>query len=90
MARTRLYTIIFVVLFVLATAQAALEMFTDVLEATYWIGFGVIIVLSFAKAYFVAIYYQHLRWEPQSLTYLYLIGLGAAVALAAAASYSIL
>lgn len=90
MARTKLYTAIYVVLFVLATVQAGLEMFTDMLDNAYWIAFGIIMVLSFAKAIVVAGYYQHLRWEPRSLTYLYLIGLSAALALTMAASYSIL
>jgi len=90
MARTKLYAVIYVVLFVLATVQAGLELFTDMLDDAYWIAFGIIIVLSFAKAIVVAGYYQHLRWEPRSLTYLYLIGLGAALALTMAASYSIL
>ncbi|MFB6143628.1 MAG: cytochrome C oxidase subunit IV family protein [Halorientalis sp.] len=90
MTRTKLYGAVYVVLFVLATAQAGLEMFTDLLETRYWLALGVILVLSVAKALFVAAYYQHLRWEPRSLTYLYLMGLGAAVALTMAASYSIL
>lgn len=90
MTRTELYAAIYVVLFVLATVQAGLEMFTDMLDTAYWLAFGIIIVLSVAKAVVVAGYYQHLRWEPRSLTYLYLIGVGAALALTMAASYSIL
>jgi len=90
MARTKLYTIIYVVLFVLATVQAGLEMFTGLLDNAYWVAFGILAVLSVAKAVVVAGYYQHLRWEPRSLTYLYLLGVGAALALTAAASYSIL
>jgi cytochrome c oxidase subunit 4 len=89
MARLKLYTAIYVVLFVLATAQAAVE-FVGFLEEAYWAAFGLIIVLSFAKAVVVAGYYQHLRWEPRSLTYLTLIGLGAVLTLTMAASYSIL
>jgi cytochrome c oxidase subunit 4 len=61
-----------------------------VLEDYYWYGLGAILVLSTIKATVVAGYYQHLRWEPRSLTYLYLTGLGAALALTMAASYSIL
>ena len=90
MARTKLYTAIYVVLFALATVQALIEMETDMLENSYWLAFGIIMVLSAAKAIVVAGYYQHLRWEPKSLTYLYLIGLGAALALTFAASYSIM
>jgi len=87
MARTRLYTGIFVVLFVLATAQALIE---GVESLDYWTAFGVIIVLSFLKAVVVAAYYQHLRWEPRSVTYLMLGGLFVALALTTAAAYSIL
>ena len=90
MSRTKLYAAIYVVLFVLATVQAGIEMYTDLLDSAYWLAFGVILVLSAAKAVAVAGYYQHLRWEPRSLTYLYLLALGGALALTMAASYSIM
>ncbi|WP_255150623.1 cytochrome C oxidase subunit IV family protein [Halorarius halobius] len=89
MSHLKLYTAIYVVLFVLATVQALVEV-TGMLETAYWAAFGLIIVLSFAKAVVVAGYYQHLRWEPRSLTVLMLMGLTAALALTVAASYSIL
>lgn len=89
MTSTRLYSIIFVVLFVFATVQVAVEL-TGFLEAAYWTGFGLIIVLSAIKAVLVAGYYQHLLYEPRSITYLVLTGLGAALALTLAAAYSIL
>lgn len=89
MSRLKLYTVIYVVLFVLATAQALVEV-TGLLESAYWAAFGLILVLSFVKAVFVAGYYQHLRWEPRSLTVLILQGLLAALTLTVAASYSIL
>ena len=87
MARTKLYTIIYVVLFVLATAQVAVEQ-VDLLG--YWAALAVIAVLSLVKALFVAGYYQHLVWEPRSVSYLMLIGFVAFIALTVAASYSIL
>ncbi|AEN05386.1 cytochrome C oxidase subunit IV family protein [Halolamina sp.] len=87
MARTKLYTIIYVVLFVLATAQVAVEQ-VDLLG--YWAAIAVIAVLSMVKALFVAGYYQHLVWEPRSLSYLMLIGFVGFIALTVAASYSIL
>ena len=90
MTSTKLYTVIYVVLFVLATVQAGIEMYTVLLDGAYWGAFGVILVLSAAKAVAVAGYYQHLRWEPRSLTYLYLLALGGALALTMAASYSIM
>ncbi|MEF8756680.1 MAG: cytochrome C oxidase subunit IV family protein [Halobacteriales archaeon] len=86
MARTKLYTAIYGVLFVLATAQALLE---GAMEEAYWLVFGGILVLSFVKALFVAGYYQHLRWEPRSVTYVIATGLLAAVVLTLAAAYSI-
>jgi len=90
MARTKLYAAIYVVLFVFATAQVAVE-YAGFLESEslYWTGFAAIMVLSMVKAVIVAGYYQHLRWEPRSVSYLVLIGLGAAVALTVAAAYSI-
>jgi cytochrome c oxidase subunit 4 len=88
MARTKLYTAIYVVLFVMATAQVAVE-YAGYLKEAYWAAFGAILVLSFVKAGVVAAYYQHLRWEPRSLTYLVVTGLLAVLALTIAASYSI-
>ena len=91
MARTKLYTAIYVLLFVLATAQVVVER-AGLLEGStglYWIGFGAIMVLSVVKAVYVAGYFQHLRFEPRSVTYLMLVGLAAAVALTVAAAYSI-
>jgi cytochrome c oxidase subunit 4 len=89
MARTKLYTAIFVVLMAFSTTQALVEM-TGLLEEAYWVAFGLIIALSTIKAVFVAGYYQHLRWEPRAVTYLALGGVFVALALTTAAAYSIL
>jgi cytochrome c oxidase subunit IV len=86
MTKTKLYTAIYVLLFVMATAQVLVE-FANV---PYWTGFAAIIALSFVKALFVAGYYQHLRYEPRSIALVVLGGLLAALALTLAASYSIL
>lgn len=88
MATTKLYTIIYVVLFVFATLQVAVE-FAGLVESMYWTALGIILVLSMIKAVLVAGWYQHLVYEPRSLTYLILTGLFAALALTVAASYSI-
>ncbi|WP_049902181.1 cytochrome C oxidase subunit IV family protein [Halococcus agarilyticus] len=88
MPSTRLYAGIYVVLFVFATAQVAFE-FTGLLESAYWLAFGGIILLSLIKALFVAGYYQHLRYEPRSITFVVLSGLITALVLTIAASYSI-
>jgi cytochrome c oxidase subunit 4 len=87
MARTKLYTAIYVVLFVLASVQVVLEEFLS--GDVYWYVFAGIMVLSLVKAVFVAVYYQHLRWEPRSVTYLIATGLLAAIVLTVAAAYSI-
>ena len=85
MTRLKLYTAIYVVLFVSATVQVLVEQ----AGLEYGIALAVILVLSFVKAAIVAGYYQHLRWEPRSLTYLIGIGLLAALALTVASTYSI-
>lgn len=89
MVSTKWYAAIYVVLFVFATAQVVVE-FAGILDSAYWLGFGVILVLSFIKAVFVASEFQHLRFEPRSVTYIVITGLIAALALTVAASYSIL
>ncbi|WP_224332786.1 cytochrome C oxidase subunit IV family protein [Haloprofundus halobius] len=86
MVSTKLYTAIYVVLFVSATIQVLVEF----AGLAYWTAFGVILALSAMKAVLVAAYFQHLRFEPRSLTYLVATGLLAALALTLAASYSIL
>ncbi len=88
MVDTKTYTIIFVVLFVFATLQVAVEM-AGLLDEMYWTAVGAIAVLSVIKAVFVAGYYQHLRYEPRSVTYLVLGGLVAVMFLTAAAAFSI-
>jgi cytochrome c oxidase subunit 4 len=88
MVNTKVYTVIFGALFVLATAQAALEQM-GLLEQWYWPVFGVMMALSFAKAFMVAGWFQHLKYEPRSVTYVVGAGLLAALALTVAAAYSI-
>ena len=87
MSHTKLYTAIYVALFVIATAQVALEQAGGF---DYWTAFWAIIVLSFVKAVMVAWYYQHLKWEPRSVSITMFTGLLAALALTTAAAYSIL
>jgi cytochrome c oxidase subunit 4 len=86
MARTKLYAGIYVALFVLATAQVLVEDFGGL---GYWPALVLILVLSTVKAVVVAGYYQHLRWESRSLTYLALMALFVVGMLAAASTYSI-
>ncbi len=88
MSQIRTYTIMFVVLMVFSTSQALLE-FTGLLGEYYWPILGLIMVLSTIKAVIVAGWYQHLKYEPRSVTYMIASGVLAVIALTAAASYSI-
>lgn len=85
MPSTKLYTAIYVVLFVFATAQVAVEF----AGLSYQFAVALILLLSVIKAVLVAGYYQHLLFEPRSVTYVVLSGLLTALALTFAASYSI-
>jgi len=87
MSHLRLYTGIFAALAVIATAQVFVEQAGGL---PYWTAFWVIIALSFVKALMVAWYFQHLKWEPRSVSATMFTGLLAAIALTAAAAYSIL
>jgi cytochrome c oxidase subunit 4 len=88
MVSTRFYAAIYVVLFVFATLQVAVEEF-GFLEQDYWLAFWAIMVLSLIKALFVAGYYQHLRMEPRSVTALIASAMLVVLALTGAAAYSI-
>jgi cytochrome c oxidase subunit 4 len=89
MSHIRTYTIIFALLMVFSTTQALVEM-TGLLEQAYWLAFAIIMVLSSIKAVMVAGWFQHLRSEPRSVTYLTATALIVVVALTTAAAYSIL
>jgi len=84
MASTKLYAAIFGTLMVFSTAQALLE-FSGILEEYYWIAVGIIMVLSTVAGWF-----QHLKYEPRSVTYLMAGSLVIVLALTAGAAYSIL
>lgn len=88
MSQIKTYTIIFVLLMALSTSQALIEML-GYLDQAYWIVFGAIMVISSIKAVMVAGWFQHLRYEPRSVTYLIATALLAVIALTAAAAYSI-
>ncbi|MFB6080510.1 MAG: cytochrome C oxidase subunit IV family protein [Haloferacaceae archaeon] len=87
MTSTKLYTAIFVVLFVSATAQVLVEEFVG--PSAYWLALAVILGLSLFKAGLVAGWYQHLRFDPRPYTYLVLTALITVLAFIAGASYSI-
>lgn len=85
MTHTKLYVAIFAVLFVGATAQVLIEFAGLPFETAI----TAIMALSMFKAVLVAGWFQHLRWEPRSLTYLMTTALLAVLALTVAAAYSI-
>lgn len=89
MSQIRTYSIIFALLMAFSTAQALIEV-AGALEAAYWIAFGAIMVLSTVKAVMVAGWFQHLRYEPRSVTYMTATALLVVLALTTAAAYSIL
>ncbi len=82
----KLYTVIYLALFAMATVQVLIE-FTGL---AYWVGVAAILTLSLLKAALVAGYYQHLWFEPPAVSVVVLVGLVAALALTFAAAYSIM
>ncbi|MFB6096770.1 MAG: cytochrome C oxidase subunit IV family protein [Haloferacaceae archaeon] len=87
MTSTKLYTAIFVVLFVSATVQVLVEELIG--PSAYWLAFGLILVLSLFKAALVAGWYQHLRFDPRPLTYLIISALITVLAFVVGTTYSI-
>lgn len=85
MASVRWYTIVYVALVTLAVGKFVFFELFD-----YWIAMSLTLAAAVIKTTLIAGYYQHLRTEPRSVTYLVLTGLGAVLLLAMAASFSIL
>ncbi|MFB6113335.1 MAG: cytochrome C oxidase subunit IV family protein [Halodesulfurarchaeum sp.] len=85
MPNIKLYAAIYVVLFAFATSQVLVEF----AGLTYAMAATVILALSFIKAALVAGYYQHLRYEPRSVTAVMTMGLITVIALAVASTFSI-
>ncbi len=82
---TKLYLAAYVGLLLFATIQFVLESS----DMAYGIMLTGILVLSTVKALIVIYYYQHLKWEPRIITYLYASAVFGVLLLMAAASYSI-
>ncbi|MFB6184667.1 MAG: cytochrome C oxidase subunit IV family protein [Haloarculaceae archaeon] len=87
MTSNKLYTAIFVVLFVSATVQVLVERFVG--PGAYWLALAIILGLSFFKAAIVAGWYQHLRFDPRPLTYLVLVALVIVVTFTVGATFSV-
>lgn len=84
MASIRFYFGVYVVLLALATSKVILM---ETFE--YWTAVSGIFVAAIAKSALIAYYYQHLRDEPRSVTWLVLIAVGGVLLLAMAATFSI-
>lgn len=89
MANLRLYTAVYVALMGLAFSKWVLFEAEAFGYISYNVALGLTMVAAVIKVSMIAGYYQHLREEPRSLSYLYLMGLVGVVLLAVAASYSI-
>ena len=84
MARTRLYTLIYVALLGLAVGKVVFfELFG------YWMALAGTFLLAVAKTLLIAGYYQHLRWEPRSVTFVMLLGVFGVFLLTVAATFSV-
>lgn len=83
----KFYTGIYVALMALATLNYVL--FESGLDFAYSVAFGGTMVIAVAKTLLVMGYFQHLRWENKSLSYLMALGFALTLLLMAAASYSI-
>ncbi|AHG00034.1 hypothetical protein HALLA_15740 [Halostagnicola larsenii XH-48] len=69
MASIRTYSLIYVALLLLGTAQFALFEI-DLIEFGYWTALAGVLVFSVAKILLVAGYFQHLIEEPRAITYM--------------------
>ena len=83
----KLYTAIYVALLVLAASKFVFFEFDQFF--TYGQAFAGTMVAAAIKSVLIVAYFQHLRWENRSLTYLMSLALALALLLMAAAAYSI-
>ncbi|KDE60434.1 hypothetical protein EL22_22125 [Halostagnicola sp. A56] len=88
MASIRTYSIIYVALLLLGTAQFALFE-VDLIEFGYWTALTGVLLFSVAKILLVAGYFQHLIEEPRSITYMMVSALFMVLLLTIAAGFSI-
>lgn len=82
----KLYTAIYVALLALAASK---YVFFNVPFFGYWEAFAATMGAAVMKTGLIAGYYQHLRWENTSLTWLMAVTLGLVMLLMAAAGFSI-
>ena len=84
----KLYSAIYVALLVAATLNFALFE-TSFIEFTYAQAIVGTLVIATVKTLLIVAYFQHLRWENRSLTYVMALALALTMLLMAAATYSI-
>lgn len=84
MSNLRLYTGIYVALLALATSKVV---FYDLFD--YWTAVIAIFIAAILKTALIMGYFQHLKYEPRSLSYLMLSSIFVVGLLTIAASYSI-
>lgn len=89
MSSVRFYTLVYVALLGLATAKVVFFEAVEFGYITYNVALGLTMVTAAMKTTLIAGYFQHLRSEARSLTYLMLMGLFAVMLLAFAATFSI-
>jgi heme/copper-type cytochrome/quinol oxidase subunit 4 len=87
MASIRTYGLIYVALILLATGKFVFFHFPDIFS--YQLAVGGTLVLAVIKTSLIAGYFQHLKDEPRSITYLMLTAVFMVFLLTLAAGYSI-
>lgn len=90
MASVRAYFVIYVLLIALAVSKVIYFDLVDVFAFWgYQQAIGATLASAVVKTSLIAGYYQHLRHEPRSLTYLMLVGLFMVLLLSGAATFSL-
>ena len=87
MASIRTYTFIYVALILLATGKFVFFHFDGIFR--YWMAVTGTMLLAVTKVSLIAGYFQHLKDEPRSITYLMLTAVFMVFLLTLAAGYSI-
>lgn len=82
----KLYTAIYVALLALAASK---YIFFNVPFFGYWEAFAATMLSAVLKTVLIVGYFQHLRWENRSLTWLMVVSVSLVMLLMAAASFSI-
>ncbi|MEF8807936.1 cytochrome C oxidase subunit IV family protein [Natronomonas sp.] len=85
----KLYAAIYVALIALAASKYLFFHPPGGIEISYWQSLGLTMGAAVAKTSLIVGYYQHLRWESRSLSWLMGLSLGLVLLLMAAASYSV-